>query len=182
MIAIKGAGGGRVLVVTTSVTLGVDPVEVWPLLTNSRMDRAPRCPVFAVGTPRPVACALPDGVGGVGAQRECRATQGVVRQRITRWEPAEVLEFRMEQTDLAFARWVAGIDERFQLAPADGRTRLTRTTTVAMQGAFPALTAVAMSVGLKAVHRHVFGSWRRQCQNLSPMAGQPGSLANFRTA
>ncbi|WP_239167104.1 hypothetical protein [Catellatospora coxensis] len=136
------------------------------------MDRAPRCPVFAVGTPRPVACALPDGEGGVGAQRECRAVEGVVHQRITRWEPAEVLEFRMEETDLAFAGRVAGIDERFQLAcPADGRTRLTRTTTVAVHGAFPTLTALAMSVGLKAVHRYVFASWRRQCRN---MTGRPG--------
>lgn len=175
MIAVKRAGRGQVLVVTTSVTLGANPSEVWPLLTDSRIDRAPRCPVFAVGTPRPVACALPDGVGGVGAQRECRATQGVVRQRITRWEPAEVLEFRMEQTDLAFARWVAGIDERFQLAcPADGRTRLTRTTTVAVRGAFPVLTAVAMSVGLKAVHRHVFASWRRQCQKSTSRRTLPG--------
>jgi hypothetical protein len=76
------------------------------------------------------------------------------------------MEFRMERTDLAFARRVAGIDERFRLASlANGRSRLTRTTTVAMQGAFPTLTAVAMCVGLKAVHRYVFASWRRQCRS-----------------
>jgi hypothetical protein len=122
--------------------------------------------VFAVGTPRPVACALPGGVGGVGAQRECRAEQGVVQQRITRWEPSETLEFRMEESDLAFARWVTGIDERFHLVcPAGNRTRLTRTTTVGVHGAFPTLTALAMSVGLKAVHRYVFASWRRQCRS-----------------
>ncbi|MEU8006778.1 hypothetical protein AB0B66_36945 [Catellatospora sp. NPDC049111] len=167
MITIKGAGRGSVrLVVTTGVMLDAAPNEVWPLLTDSRMDRAPRCPVFVVGTPRPVACTLPGGVGGVGAQRECQAEQGVVRQRITRWESAETLEFRMEETDLAFARWVTGIEERFQLVcPAGNRTRLTRTTTVAVRGAFPILTALAMSVGLKAVHRYVFTSWRRQCRS-----------------
>ncbi len=90
------------LKVITATTLPATPGDVWPLLVDSRMDRRPRSPVFYLGVPRPVECALPSGVGGVGAARECRAAEGVIRQRITRWQPASVLEFRMQETDLPF--------------------------------------------------------------------------------
>ena len=140
------------------------------MLFSSRMDRAPRCPVFALGTPRPVECALSDGRGGVGAERECRAATGVVHQRITAWNPGEELAFQMENTDLALARCVDGIDERFTLDsdPAEAiATRLTRTTTVTLRGAFPTAKAAVMYVGLKAVHRYVFASWSRQSRALT---------------
>lgn len=153
----------RRFTVTTRTGLGAPPMAVWPLLFNSRMDRAPRCPVFALGAPRPVECALPGGHGGVGAERECRAASGVVHQRITAWRPGEELAFQMEDTDLAFARCVGGISELFTLEPAEEcSTRLARTTTVTVRGAFPAVKAAVMYVGLKAVHRYVFASWRRQ--------------------
>jgi hypothetical protein len=158
------------MTVTTRTRLDAPPPAVWPLLFDSRMDRAPRCPVFALGAPRPVECALPGGQGGVGAERECRAESGVIHQRITAWQPGEELAFRMEETDLDFARCVDGIEERFALESADDRaTHLTRVTTVTLRGAFPAAKAAFMYVGLKAVHRYVFASWRRQCQ---PSAGQ----------
>lgn len=153
----------RRFTVTTHTRLAASPMTVWPLLFDSRMDRPARCPVFALGAPRPVECALPDGNGGIGAERECRAESGVVHQRITTWSPGEELAFRMENTDLAFARCVDGISEQFTLEPAAGiATRLTRTTTVTVRGAFPLLKATAMYVSLKAVHRYVFASWRRQ--------------------
>ncbi|GAA1686743.1 hypothetical protein GCM10009765_40330 [Fodinicola feengrottensis] len=151
------------LKVITATTLPATPGDVWPLLVDSRMDRRPRSPVFYLGVPRPVECALPSGVGGVGAARECRAAEGVIRQRITRWQPASVLEFRMQETDLPFRRFVAGIAERFELMElAYGRTARTRTTTVTISGPFPALKAIALGVGLKSVHRFVFSCWRRQ--------------------
>lgn len=159
----------RRFTVTTRVRLGAPPMTVWPLLFDSRMDRAPRCPVFALGTPRPVECALPNGNGGVGAERECRSASGVVHQRITAWTPGEELAFHMENTDLAFARCVDGISEQFTLEPADKRsTRLARTTTVTVRGAFPRVKATLIYVGLKAVHRYVFASWRRQSLVAAP--------------
>lgn len=156
-------GRPRRFAITTRTRLGAPPMAVWPLLFDSRMDRAPRCPVFALGAPRPVECALPAGQGGVGAERECRAATGVVHQRITAWNPGEELAFQMENTDLVFARCVDGISELFTLEPSGScSTRLARTTTVTVRGAFPAVKATVMYVGLKAVHRYVFASWRRQ--------------------
>lgn len=153
--------------VTTERRLLAEPTAVWPLLLDSRLDRRPVCPVFALGAPRPVACRLPSGAGGVGTERECQASTGTIRQRITRWEPAQRLEFHMESTDLTAVRTVDGLDETFELELlADSTTRLRRTTTVTVHGWLGPAKAAAAYVGLKSVHRYVFSSWGRKARTL----------------
>jgi hypothetical protein len=41
--------------------------------------------VFRLGIPKPVQCRLPDGVGGVGARRECVSNRGVHRYVFENW-------------------------------------------------------------------------------------------------
>jgi hypothetical protein len=133
------------------------PEELWPVLCDSAMELAPRCPVFFLGAPRPTECRLPEGAGEVGAARQCVSDQGVVRQRITVWEPPGRLAFRMEETDLCFERVVERLDDVFELEAAGSGTRITRTTTVSVRNLF----AVPVWVGLKSVHRFVFRNWQR---------------------
>ncbi|MER7461247.1 SRPBCC family protein [Micromonospora sp. NPDC126480] len=137
------------------------PEVLWPALCDSRMELRPRCPVFCLGAPRPTACRLPDGDGAVGASRQCASEQGVVRQRITRWEPPTGLSFQMESTDLCFHRFVDHLGDVFELAPAGSGTRITRTTTVRVHGRRHAALYPALWVGLKAVHRFVFRNWQQ---------------------
>jgi hypothetical protein len=133
------------------------PAELWPALCDSTVELTPRCPVFYLGTPRPTECRLPDGPGEVGAARQCVSEQGVVRQRITAWEPPARLAFRMEETDLCFDRVVDGLEDVFDLVPAGAGTLVTRTTTVSVPGVF----RLPVWVGLKSVHRFVFRNWQR---------------------
>jgi len=120
----------------------------------------PRCPVFRLGAPTPVQCRLPEGSGGVGAARQCVSEQGVVRQRITVWEPPGRLAFRMEETDLFFDRFVDGLDDTFELAPRGSGTLITRTTRVSVRRGLAAVLLLPLWVGLKAVHRYVFRNWQ----------------------
>ncbi|MGN9779722.1 SRPBCC family protein [Micromonospora sp. H33] len=149
------------MMVRTRWTVPHPPEVLWPALCDSRMELRPRCPVFCLGAPRPTACRLPDGPGAVGARRQCASEQGVVRQRITRWEPPAQLAFRMESTDLGFHRFVDQLGDEFELSPAGTGTRVTRTTTVTVRGRRYAALYPALWVGLKAVHRFVFRNWQR---------------------
>ncbi|MDG9676058.1 hypothetical protein [Micromonospora sp. DH14] len=145
------------------------PAEVlWPALCDSRLELQPRCPVFYLGTPRPTSCRLPDGPGEVGASRQCVSEQGVVRQRITVWEPPSRLAFQMESTDLHFHRFVDHLGDLFELVPVNGGTRVIRTTTVTVRGYGRVVLAPALWVGLKSVHRFVFRNWQKMA--LSPPA------------
>src|SRR3954469_22569907 len=120
------------------------PEVLWPALCDSRIELPARCPVFYLGAPRPTECRLPAAAGAEGADRQCVSVQGVVRQRITVWEPPTRLAFRMESTTLGFHRYVDRLADVFELTPAGGGTRITRTTTVSGR----ALCYPAVWVGL----------------------------------
>jgi hypothetical protein len=137
------------------------PDELWPALCDSTVELTPRCPVFYLGAPRPTECRLPEGPGAVGAARQCVSDQGVVRQRITAWDPPARLAFRMEETDLCFDRFVDRLDDVFDLVPYGSGTRITRTTTVSVRGRFSAVLSPPLWIGLKSVHRFVFRNWQR---------------------
>jgi len=117
--------------------------------------------LFRLGVPQPIECRLPDGVGGVGAERQCVSDQGVVHQRILEWVPERRLSFRMEGTDVAAARMVQGIVETFDLAPTRKGVLVTRTTRVQMSDHAGPIAKTELFIGIKHVHRYVFRSWQR---------------------
>jgi hypothetical protein len=123
----------------------------------------PRIPCFfRLGIPKPVECRLPDGTGGVGSRRQCVSDRGVIHQRITHWQEAQVLRFRMEDTTLYFRPCVNGIIEEFVLEPVGSdSTQLTRTTEFNVTGAGRSIKGLVMCAGMKCVHRYVFKNWSR---------------------
>lgn len=120
--------------VTTTRVLPLPPDQAWPKLCDSRLQLRPVCPVFLLGTPRPHECALPSGPGGVGAERECRSEQGIVRQRLTVWDRPHRLSFRMESTTLGFDNHLDELTDEFTLTPHGAGTAVTRTTIVLAHG------------------------------------------------
>jgi hypothetical protein len=149
------------MIVRTRWSVPHSPEALWPALCDSAVSLTPRCPVFYLGTPRPTECRLPDGPGEVGATRQCVSEQGVVRQRITGWDPPARLAFRMEESDLCFKHIVDQLGDVFDLEPEGAGTRITRTTTVSVRNRFAAVLYPALWVGLKSVHRFVFRNWQR---------------------
>ncbi|MCH7689172.1 MAG: hypothetical protein IH899_21280 [Planctomycetes bacterium] len=80
------------------------------------------------------------------------------------WDEPKRLSFKMEKTDIYFRSFVRDIVESFDLVPADdGKTKLTRTTNVTLQGRFQFIKRLILFIGLKKVHRFVFRNWQRLC-------------------
>jgi len=148
------------MVVRTRCEFPQSASSVWPLLCRSQMDPS-TAPWLRLGVPLPLECRLPDGHGGVGAERECRSDQGVVHQRILAWTPETGLAFRMEHTELYFRRFVDEMAERFDLVPSATGVTVTRTTTVVIRGRLAFVKRGLLFVGLKRVHRYVFRNWQR---------------------
>lgn len=147
--------------IRTSVVIDRPAEAIWPLLCSSKMDPGTPC-AFRFGIPKPVECRLPEGEGGVGRERQCISNQGVIHQRITRWDEPRCLQFEMVDTTLYFRPCVTSIREEFTLEDAGlDRTRLTRTTTLEITGIARWFKALAMHAGLKCVHHYVFRNWRR---------------------
>jgi len=142
--------------IRTSRIMNATPEQLWPLLTNSRMD-VPGW--FCLGLPRPVACELPRSVGGLGAERRCISDRGTIVQRITTWQPCSQLQFRMVSTNHSWGPCVESLEEEFQLIPCPRGTRLTRTTNIQASGMFRTLKEIGFCIGLKRVHLYVFKNW-----------------------
>jgi len=151
--------------IRTSQIILANPEQLWPLLTNSRMD-VPGC--FCLGLPRPVACELPDSTGGVGSERRCISDRGTVIQRITNWQPSRVLQFEMVTTDHCWGPYVESLKEHFELEPCSSGTRITRTTHIKATGLFRTLKELSFSLGLKRVHLYVFKNWRDELSRVNP--------------
>ena len=100
--------------VVTKAIISKPPDKLWPLLCSSRMDPEIPC-LFRFGIPKPVECRLPDGVGGVGHQRQCVSDRGIINQRIIQWDEPNTLRFEMEDTNLYFRPCIDSIIEEFQL-------------------------------------------------------------------
>lgn len=172
---------GATMIVRTRRNLPFSASAVWPLLCESEMHGAPALP-FRLHAPRPIACRLPSGPGGVGGERECVTDQGRVRQRILEWAPPARLRFRMERTDLPQLRAVADLVDTFDLAPGPRSTVVTRTTVVRFRPPVSFARRFLLFLGLKEVHRYVFRSWRRAMEEGARRLGRtatdgPSSLA-----
>jgi len=147
--------------IRTSVVIKAPSENLWPLLTNSRMDVS-GC--FCLGVPRPVACELPHSKGGIGSERRCISDRGTVIQKITEWKPSERLQFKMISTNHGWGPWVESIEENFQLQECDHGTRITRTTDIRARGPFRSLKELGFYFGLKRVHFYVFKNWRSKAE------------------
>ncbi len=133
---------------------------VWPLLCDSQMDSS-RPLWFRLGLPQPVQCRLPEGLGGIGRERECVSDQGTVHQQILGWDPPVRLSFRMVRTDLPPLRPVEELVDTFDLEGGAGGTWVVRTTHVRFRASVTLWRRALLFLGLKRIHRYVFRNWRR---------------------
>lgn len=82
--------------VTTTLDVAADPVTVWRHVPACSGLPPPRELVFRLGFGCPVETRM-DG-SGVGAERACVLSTGVMRERVTVWEPGRRLRFEVLST------------------------------------------------------------------------------------
>jgi hypothetical protein len=84
----------------------------------------------------------------------------------------------MDRSDLSFKSWVSAIEDTFELVPtANEGTRITRTTRATIAGRFGWVKRAALWLGLKKIHRFVFGNWERLAAEKMATAMDFGTLA-----
>ena len=144
------------IAVETTVEIAAPPAAVWARLCDAQMPATAPCEfrLGRLGPPQPIRCELPSGVGGVGQERRCVTTSGVVTQRITAWADREHLAFEVVAEDAGLGVHVRAMRDDFWVAPlASGRTRLTRRTALEPRGPCPRLRSIALRFAIQRVHR-----------------------------
>lgn len=142
--------------ISTALEIAASPSTVWSRLCDAEMPATTPCE-FRLGVfspPRPLACELPSGAGGVGATRRCVSDRGVVLQRITDWSVNERLAFELVSENAGLGTHVREMRDVFELTPLpQGATRLERTTELVPAGPCPRLRGFALALALRRVHR-----------------------------
>ena len=149
--------------VVTQRLIKKSPEKVWGLLLNSNVDQAFYCPVFCLGTPRPLRCEYT--VGDLAAsepKRRCISDKGSIEQQIDAFEPPRRLRFHMLETDLSVKACVSEMADEFRLADGEDGTTVERTTVLNIKGPFRHCKAIFMWFGIKSIHKYVFDAWASQ--------------------
>ncbi len=136
-VTVFGAGkvedqlytGARTECVESSIVIDASADEVWRELLKFDQVTGPQPLLMQLGLPVPESCTMSGS--GVGAERTCHFDSGFIRERVTRWQPPEHLEFSVEEVQLPGRHWLGFEGATYTLDRIDdGKTRVTRTTTV----------------------------------------------------
>lgn len=150
--------------IETTVDIAAPPAAVWARLCDADMPATAPCEfrLGRLGPPRPVRCELVGPIGGVGEERRCITSRGVVTQRITTWRVAEHLAFELVRESAGLGAHVRTMRDDFWLAPlAPGWTRLTRRTALDPRGPCARLRGIALAIAVRRVHRFTMDGFAR---------------------
>lgn len=146
--------------ITSSWIFDCLPEDIYPHFFCAEMDE--RYPLaFRLGIPKPLRCAVLEGVPKVGHTRQCTTNRGYIRQNIVVLEENAKLVYQMTDSNVWCKAWVGFLQDTFILAPMPNQqTRVTRIT--AFSGALiPGLTTWVLRFSLKQAHRYAAENWRR---------------------
>lgn len=148
--------------VTTQRLIKKPQPEVWDLLLNGNVDQTIYCPIFCLGTPRPVKCEYNVGQLAQSKQRRrCVSNQGEIQQEIDVFEPPVRLRFHMVETDLAALNCIEKMHDEFRLQTTNRGTLVERTTVLDIKKPGLLFKAFFLWFGIKSIHRYVFDAWAR---------------------
>ena len=135
-------------------------LDVWELLLNSNVDQAIYCPIFCLGTPRPLKCEYNVGELVQSKQRRrCVSDQGEIQQDIDVFEPPTRLRFHMVETDLAIRTCVEKMYDEFRLQAGNQGTLVERVTALDIKGPWASFKRPFLWLGIKSIHKYVFDAW-----------------------
>jgi len=164
-VTVFGAGkvedrlytGARTECVESSIVIDASPDEVWHAILTFDQVTGPQPLLMRLGLPIPQSCTMSGS--GVGAERTCHFDSGFIRERVTRWQPPEHLEFAIEEVQLPGRHWLGFEGATYALDRIDdGKTKVTRTTTVTSTLRPAIYWRVFERLGTRTEHEYILAS------------------------
>lgn len=113
----------------TSVLVADAPREkVWNSIKTMDRVNGHKGFLMRIGLPVPVSCAIDNEA--VGGKRTCYFESGYIEERITEWDPPRSMKLEITAWDVPGRPWLDFKDASYELHEENGRTFMTRTTTI----------------------------------------------------
>lgn len=124
---VEGRNPTSVHVVETVRDFPATPGQTWEAMLEFQQITGDKPWLLQLGLPVPKYCTIEGR--GVGAIRTCHFDQGVIRERISVWEPPHRLVLAITEVTLPGRDWLQFIDASYELSViGSGETRVRRTT------------------------------------------------------
>ena len=124
---VEGRNPTAAHVVETVRDFPATPRQTWDAMLEFQQISGDKPWLLQLGLPVPKYCTIEGS--GVGAIRTCHFDQGIIRERISVWEPPHRLVLAITEVTLPGRDWLQFIDASYELgATSSGETRVRRTT------------------------------------------------------
>lgn len=148
-------------IATTFVT-GAPRELVWNQLKTFDRIEGTKGLLMKIGLPVPVSCTMSGE--GVGATRTCYFEAGRIEERVTEWNPPSTMKLEITAFDVPGRPWLSFKDASYELSSEDGRTIVTRKTTIVSRLSPVWYWRRMEQIGVETEHDYLFEEVKRKIE------------------
>lgn len=142
------------------VTLDASPEIVWNQLKGFDKITGSKTFLMKIGLPVPVSCVM-EGEG-VGAKRTCYFESGSIEEKVTEWQPPNLMKFEITASDVPGRPWLSFKDAAYEIRSVNGKTVVSRTTTIISRLSPAWYWRPMEKIGVETEHEYLFEELKRR--------------------
>lgn len=152
----------RIETFTNTLVTDAPRERVWNQLTTFDRIEGTKGLLMRIGLPVPVSCTMSDE--GVGATRTCYFEEGHIEERVTEWNPPSSMKLEITEFDVPGRPWLSFQDASYELTTENGRTVLTRKTTIVSRLSPAWYWRPLEKIGVETEHEYLFEEVKRKIE------------------
>ena len=150
--------------ITTSVTVPCSIDEAWNYIKEIEVLNGPKPLLLKMGLPVPTRCTL--SANGVGGERLCFFKNGgIIKQRVTLWEPSIKMAFDITESTLKGRAWLHFLDASYEFQSVKDGTKVTRHTKIGSSLTPRFYWKPLEAIGVRAEHDYILNNLFRHANN-----------------
>ena len=135
---------------------------VWNQLKTFDRIQGTKGLLMRIGLPVPVSCTMSGE--GVGATRTCYFEEGHIEERVTEWDPPSSMKLEITEFDVPGRPWLSFQDASYELTTENGRTVVTRKTTIVSRLKPAWYWRPLEKIGVETEHEYLFEEVKRKIE------------------
>jgi len=152
----------RAETITNTLVTDAPRELVWNQLKTFDRIEGTKGLLMRIGLPVPVSCSMSGE--GVGATRTCYFEQGHIAERVTEWNPPNSMKLEITEFDVPGRPWLSFQDASYELTTENGRTVLTRKTTIVSRLSPAWYWRPLEKIGVETEHEYLFEEVRKKIE------------------
>lgn len=154
----------RAETITNTLVTDAPRELVWNQLKTFDRIQGTKGLLMKIGLPVPVSCTMSGE--GVGATRTCYFEKGHIAERVTEWDPPNSMKLEITEFDVPGRPWLSFQDASYELTTENGRTVVTRKTTIVSRLSPAWYWRPLEKIGVETEHEYLFEEVKRKIEGV----------------